>query len=206
MIKTYKVGKLIVPRLLLMFLFLSTGQIVAQEDTSEVNKEAVSLPKKIRIDAGTPITVKNTKDIMSNLAIAGDPIELKVKKDVIIDNQVVIAAGDVVIGSVYFAEKARGLGKAGLIDIELISVKAVDGHFVLLQNKIIRKDGKNRKAIMWTVFGIGIVLATVRTNPYINLIGIFSPLVFLIKGQNAIIYSGTTFECIVAKTTEVTIE
>lgn len=108
------------------------------------------------------------------------PIIAEVASDVIIAGEIVIVQGTPVILSTN-KRKAKGIGKAGYLQIGCISTATVDGQTILLSSGI-EQDGENWRGV---AIGLGVGLGLT----FLPLGGFF----FLcIKGEKDGIPAGTT--------------
>lgn len=131
----------------------------------------------IPLKRGTPLIVRLTTSANSN---RNTPIMAEVASDVIIAGEIVIVQGTPVILSTN-KRKAKGIGKAGYLQIGCISTAAVDGQTILLSGGI-EQDGENRQGV---AIGLGVGLGLT----FLPLGGFF----FLcIKGEKVDIPVGTT--------------
>ncbi|MFM7856148.1 MAG: hypothetical protein ACKO96_30565 [Flammeovirgaceae bacterium] len=64
-----------------------------------------------------------------------------------VDERVVIPAGSIAQGQVIRAQKARGLGKQGFIEIQIKSVKVVDGQNLLLTAPNLFNEGEDAQTL-----------------------------------------------------------
>ena len=134
------------------------------------------------LNAGSIIPLETVSMIQSDLVSVGQTIDFRVKNDVKVDGKTVVAGGSIARGQVVRAQKAKGFGKAGLIEIQIKSVTAVDGQEVSLTGGNVFQEGQDKQTL-------SIVL------------GIFVCLLFLImKGKNAQIPPGYQITSSVATT------
>lgn len=80
------------------------------------------------------------------------------------------------------AQRARGCGRPGTLDIKFIATQAVNGQMVPLEGGSIYKEGKSKKGL---AIGLGVGLG----------VGLFTPpllAIMALKGEQAIISEGTT--------------
>lgn len=109
-------------------------------------------------------------------------VDFRVKTDVKVDNKVVIAAGAIAKGQVVRGQKAKGLGKEGFVEIQIKSVRAVDGQEVYLSGGNVYQEGDDQQTL-------AIVL------------GVFVCILFLfLKGKNATVPPGFQLNSSVAST------
>lgn len=134
------------------------------------------------LKAGTVIPLETINVIKSDNATVGRTIDLRVTRDVEVDGQTVIPAGSIAKGQVTRSQKAKGLGKAGFLEIQIKSVTAVDGQEVYLAGGNVNEEGDDKATL-------AIVL------------GLFVCILFLfMKGKNAEIPPGFSFDSNVAST------
>lgn len=134
------------------------------------------------LKAGTVIPLETINVIKSDNATVGRTIDLRVTRDVEVDGQTVIPAGSIAKGQVTRSQKAKGLGKAGFLEIQIKSVTAVDGQEVYLAGGNVSEEGDDKATL-------AIVL------------GLFVCILFLfMKGKNAEIPPGFSFDSNVAST------
>jgi hypothetical protein len=124
------------------------------------------------VKAGTSLTLETAETISSETLTPGQMIDFKVKYDVKVDDKVVIAAGAPAKGQVLRAQKAKGLGKEGLIEIQLKSAKAVDGQDILLGMGNVFQEGESKETL-------SIVLGVVLCILFLTM-----------KGKNALVPAG----------------
>ncbi len=137
---------------------------------------------EVVLNAGTRVALETISMIQSDTVAIGQTIDFRVKYDVKVDNKVVIAAGSIAKGQVMRAEKAKGIGKEGMVEIQIKTVTAVDGQEVFLTGGNVYQEGEDRQVL-------SIVL------------GIFVCLLFLVmKGKNAIVPPGYEVSASVAST------
>lgn len=134
------------------------------------------------LNAGTSINLETVSTIQSDMVVVGQVVDFRVKTDVKVDNKVVIAAGAIAKGQVVRGQKAKGLGKEGFVEIQIKSVRAVDGQEVYLSGGNVYQEGDDQQTL-------AIVL------------GVFVCILFLfLKGKNATVPSGFQLNSSVAST------
>ncbi len=132
------------------------------------------------LTAGTPVALETIGVILSEGTTVGQIIDFKVRADVKVGDKVVIPAGSIAKGQVSRVQAPKGLGKEGFIEIQIKSVKAIDGQEVQLASGSVYKEGQDKA-------GLSIVL------------GIFVCVLFLLmKGKNAEIAPGYQIDATVA--------
>jgi hypothetical protein len=142
---------------------------------------------EVTLNAGTIVSLETVSMIQSDFVSVGQTIDFRVKYDVKVDNKTVIPAGAIAKGQVMRAQKAKGLGKEGFVEIQIKSVTAVDGQEVFLNGGNVYQEGENQETL-------AIVL------------GIFVCILFLtIKGKNAQVPPGYQVTSSVATTMSIKI-
>lgn len=114
----------------------------------------------------------------------GDFVRAHVWKHVLVDGQIVIRAGTPIMVRVSKLKKNRVFGVKGKLELEAVSVASDEGNEILLDGGY-DKSGKGRKG--WAIASFLIVAW---------------PLMF-IQGKNAVLDSGTIFDCTVQANTEI---
>src|SRR5688572_18459718 len=118
-----------------------TGPLTAKNNTSQGANQTVKLQE------GTSIRLALKEELNSKTAAVGNPVEMEVSEDVVVDGQVVIRAGTHVKGEVTQNSKAKMLGKQGTIDFIVNFTSSVDNQNIRLRST--RKyEGKNKSAGM----------------------------------------------------------
>lgn len=139
------------------------------------------------VNAGTAVTLETASTISSETISPGQIIDFKVRYDVKVGDKVVIAAGSLAKGQVLRAQKAKGLGKEGIVEIQLKSVKAVDGQDIPLGTGNVFQEGESKETL-------SIVL------------GVLVCILFLtMKGKNATLPAGYEATSAVAISTTVNV-
>jgi hypothetical protein len=134
------------------------------------------------LSAGTNILLETVPTLQTDIVAVGQTIDFKVKNNVVAEGKTLIAAGSIAKGQIVRAQKAKGIGKQGFIEIQLISVAAVDGQEVFLSGGNVYQEGENRETL-------SIVLS------------VFVCLLFLtLKGTEAFVPSGYQVTSTVATT------
>jgi len=137
---------------------------------------------EVVLNAGTNIPLETVSMIQSNLVSVGQTIDFRVKYDVKVEGMTVITAGSIAKGQVMRAQRAKGLGKEGFIEIQIKSVTAVNGQEVFLTGGNVYQEGEEKQTLA-------------------ILLGVFVCILFLtIKGKNAQVPPGYQVTSSVATT------
>ena len=139
------------------------------------------------LKAGTNIPLETINVITSDNASAGRTVDFRVTRDIDVDGQTVIQAGSIAKGQIIRTQKAKGIGKAGFLEIQIKSVTAVDGQEVYLTGGNINETGDDKQTLA-IVLGIFVCI-----------------LLLLIKGNNAEVQPGYSFSTSVASTMNIEI-
>ena len=139
------------------------------------------------IPAGTVVYGEIEEEVTSRKrdTALGDLVRAHVWRDVVVDGAVVIKAGTPMVVNVSDLDRARIVGRKGNIELNAVSVQAVDGTEVPLIGGY-DKSGKGRKALSLSLFAL-----------------VAWPLIF-IKGKHARLEAGTIFDSAVR--TDVTVQ
>ena len=122
---------------------------------------------EVVLTAGTNIPLETISMIQSDLISIGQTIEFRVKYDVKVEGKVVVTAGSTAKGQVMRAQKAKGLGKEGFLEVQIKSVSAVDGQEIFLTGGNVYQEGEDKQTVA-------------------ILLGLFVCILFLtMKGKNA---------------------
>ncbi len=140
------------------------------------------------LNAGTPIPVETMSMIRSDQVIPGQIVDLRVKYDVKVDDKVVIAAGSIAKGQVMRAQKAKGLGKEGFVEIQIKSVPSVDQQEVFLTGGNLYQEGEDKQTLS-IVLGIAVCV-----------------LFLTMKGKNAEVPAGYEFNAHVATNMNINVQ
>jgi len=142
---------------------------------------------EVILNAGTSVSLETISIIQSNFVSVGQTIDFRVKYDVKVDNKTVIAAGSIAKGQVMRAQRAKGVGKEGFVEIQIKSVTASDGQEVFLSGGNVYQEGEERQVLS-------------------ILLGVFICILFLaMKGKNAEVPPGYQVTSAVATTMTISI-
>src|SRR5450755_1632805 len=114
---------------------------------------ATAAPGETRVilPGGTPVTFQVTDTVSSGTAKVGDTFGIKVAKDVLVDDLVVVAKGAGGIGEVLKVDPAGSHGHAGSLGIQLDWVYGVDGNKVKLTSEQSTQEGENNAGVSSTM-------------------------------------------------------
>jgi glucose/arabinose dehydrogenase len=114
---------------------------------------------KLVLAEGSDVALKFAQDLSSKTATEGDPVELVLDQDLMVNNVVVARAGSKAVGEVTHAKKAGMMGKGGELNIRLDYLRAGDARIMLRGSKGREGDDKTGTAVALTVlFGpIGLI-------------------------------------------------
>jgi sporulation protein YlmC with PRC-barrel domain len=107
-------------------------------------QSSVMAGDKVTLNAGTPIVLETLKVIKSDAVSVGEVIDLRVKFDVKVGESVVIKAGSIAQGQVIKAQKAKGLGKPGQLEIQVNTIQTIDGQVIPLAGGNISREGEDK--------------------------------------------------------------
>ena len=177
----------------IMTCFNLTASIVLPTDESILE----STEQGVRLEQGTPITLKVFKEIRSDEVVPGDLVELEVHTEVNVDGKnVLMATGYYAEGRITRVRKAGSFGRSGFIEIEAISAKAVDGQRVPLEGKLLYRIGKNRKGM---AFGMSIGIPVVGVILGGPALVAFATVGIFVKGGEAVLSPDTLIPARIAE-------
>lgn len=140
---------------------------------------------EVNLPAGTSIPLELTQPINSKFMAPGQTVDFRVRYDVKVGDAVVIPAGSLAKGQITRAQKAKGIGKEGYVEVQIKSVSAVDGQQIPLTSSTLYREGEDKQTL-------SIVL------------GVLVCLLFLtMKGKEAEVPLGTTVDAATAVSAEV---
>ena len=149
------------------------------------------VPKKVKIPAGTLITLKLLEGVSTKECSEGDPVNLSILYDVKSEGKKIIPAGTRASGKIVKCEKAKGIGKPGTISID-VSNLVINGSVVTLSTIPVKSEGKDNSMIAYAVGGALCLL---------TIIGAVA--VFFIKGGEGEIDAGKMIEGRVSSDAEI---
>jgi hypothetical protein len=129
-------------------------------------------PDDVVLNAGTIVALETTSMLQSDQVFVGQTIDFRVKYDVKVNGKKAIVAGSIAKGQIMRAQKAKGLGRQGFLEVQIKSVTAVDGQEVFLSGGNVYQEGDDKQALAIAL-------------------GVFVCILFLtIKGKNAQVPAG----------------
>lgn len=185
---------------IIAFVFAATQPIAAQrarhtsQQTNTAPQQQQYEPLAILVYAGTPVELETIMPADGKDLRVGQTIDFRVKYDVIVRREIVIAAGSMARGIITRLERPKMMGKGGIMEIQPQYVTAVDNQVFPINAAPIRLEGKKNG---WAWAGVAVGVATG---------GLAAASTAFIKGKNARIESGMTVFASLAATREVYLE
>lgn len=102
---------------------------------------------EVVLNAGTAIALETLSPIRSEAVSPGQIIDFRVRTDVKVGDQIVIRGGTIAKGQVMRAERAKGIGKEGFVEVQIKSVPAVDGQEILLTGGNVYQEGEDKQTL-----------------------------------------------------------
>jgi hypothetical protein len=124
--KTHMARGIALLLVLTVFCYPTPKQVNAQE-------APVGDGAEVTIPDGTELIAVLEEELSSGSATEGDPINFKLKDDLVVNGKVVIARDTLIKGTIANAQKAGRMGKGGKLGIRVESTTAVDGQKVRLR-------------------------------------------------------------------------
>lgn len=135
---------------------------------------------EIILPAGTIVPLETIGVLSSAEKSVGQMVELKVRSDVKVGSTVAIPAGSIAKAQITRVKAPKGFGKEGFIEMQVKTVKSVDGQDINLSSGSIYKEGDDKQTLS-IVLGIFVCV-----------------LFFLMKGKNAEIAPGYQVDAVVS--------
>ena len=149
----------------------------------------------ITLRSGTPVVVECMQTLNSKNLTEGQTVNVRVKYNVVVSKQTVIAAGALGNATITNVQKPGVFGKSGRMEVQIQSVQSVDGQQILVSGMNMLAEGQNKKGLAWGL-SIGLFILTIIGGA----VGLF------IKGKPAELKSGTTANTSVASDAQVDVE
>jgi hypothetical protein len=137
-------------------------------DNSRFCQADVDLPE------GAKVRVRLEQTLSSATAEVGQPVQLSVTEDVVVDGHVLIGQNESVSGTVVTAVPKRRMGRTGKLDFSIDRLEAVDGSQISLRYTIQKKDGGSH-AVRNGVITAGLAVVLWPAAPFM----------LLMKGKDA---------------------
>lgn len=162
---------------------------------AEVDPNAAEVTPRTHVPKGTIIEVETATVTSSAKVVAGDSITFLAKRNVFVNNVLVIQRGAVAKARVVKAKQAKSLGRAGMLAWEMEYIVGVDGTRIPI-SLIGKQTGANRTALM-----AGSAVATgALIFPYSSPVALMWGLK---KGDEAVLRGSKVFAASVRTETEV---
>lgn len=149
-------------------LCLASALLLAQQATSDAaNKSqnstnpAPAAPKPAMqgfgLEDGTPVKLRTSRTISSADAHVGDTLDFEVLEDVAVKGTLVVSKGSLAWGTVTEAQSKRRMARGGKLNVNIDSVRLVDGEKVPLRAVKDVKGGGHTGAMTGAMVATGIV-------------------------------------------------
>lgn len=135
---------------------------------------------------GTAVKLKLAENVSSASAKAGQQVPFEVVEEVDVEGVPVIAKGAQAVGTVTTAEPKKSMGRGGKLDVNIDSVRLVDGEKAALSATKSEKGGGHTGAMTAGMVGAAIVFFPA------------APLLLFIHGKDITIPEGTVITAFVA--------
>jgi len=162
---------------------------------ADVDSKTVVVVPRVQIPEGTSIEVETATATSSAKAIEGSSITFLAKRQVFVNDVLVIDRGAVARARVVKAKSARALGRAGMLAWEMEYVVAVDGTRIP-----ITLSGKQKGANRTAVMAGGAVATGALIFPYTSPVALVWGLK---KGDEAVLRGSRVFAASVRTETEI---
>lgn len=164
-------------------MLIATFAIAQTENIVQNPTENVETVKKIILSEGTLVKAALKNEIKGGKMQVGNQIEFSLAQPIVVGDQVVVAPGAKILGTVTEARASGVLGRKGKL--------AFDIEYLYLDNgQVVKLTGQNAKNLK----GSGVVVAATAV--------VLTPLGLLIPGKGAKFEAGTVFDAYIAKDVE----
>ena len=109
------------------------------------------------LEDGTPVKLRTARTISSADAHTGDTLDFEVLEDVMAKNTIVIPKGGIAWGTVTEAQPKRRMGRGGKLDVNIDSVRLIDGEKAALRAVKDTKGGGHVGAMTGAMVATSIV-------------------------------------------------
>ena len=143
-------------------------------------------PPPNTLQDGTAVKLRLTENLTSATAKAGQQVSFEVLEEVDVQGAPVIAKGSQALATVTTAESKKSMGRAGKLDVNIDSVRLIDGEKAALSATQNAKGGGHTGAMAAGMVGTAIVFFPA------------APLLLFIHGKDITIPKGTEVTAFVA--------
>ena len=171
-------------KIFIPLLVLTTTFAAAQtENTISSQSTNIEITKKVILSEGTLVKASLKNEIRGGKMQVGNQVEFTLAQPIIVNDQVVVAPGAKILGSITEARSSGVLGRKGKL--------AFDIEYLYLENgQVIKLTGQSAKNLK----GSGAIVAVTAV--------VLTPLGLLIPGKGAKFEAGTIVDAYIAKDTE----
>ena len=171
--------------------FVAAAQSFPHGNDAPVASNAAAIPAGSTLPAnmlqdGTPVKLRLTENLTSATAKAGQQVSFEVLEEVDVMGVPVIAKGALALATVTTAEPKKSMGRAGKLDVNVDSVRLIDGEKAALSATQNAKGGGHTGAMTAGMVGTAIVFFPA------------APLLLFIHGKDITIPKGTEITAFVA--------
>lgn len=160
---------------------LSFAQTETQQEISQPVEQKTS--QKIIIPEGTLVKAALKNEIRGGSMKVGDQVEFSLNQPLVVGDQIVVAPGAKIMGTISEARASGVLGRKGKLGFSI-------DYLYLDNGQVLKLTGQSAKNLK----GSGVVVAATAV--------LLTPLGLLIPGKGAKYEAGTVFEAYIAKDTE----
>ncbi len=147
---------------------------------------------QVMIPDGTKLRVRLEQNLTSETAELGQTVDFSVTQEVRVGDAVVVANGARATGSIIRAEARRRMGRSGQLDFTIERVQMVDGNWLSVRYTPLKNHGRGNGAATGVLTaGLAVVFWPA------------APLGLLIRGHDATIIKGRTYEVFADESTYV---
>jgi hypothetical protein len=113
---------------------------------------SIAIAKEVEIPFGTVVPLRVEEAIHPATHTVGQQVVFIVDRDVVVDDEIVIAAGSAAFGEITQSTKKGSVGKPAVIGVTVNHVLAVDGTAIALKGaKLVEGESKQTSSLVFTL-------------------------------------------------------
>lgn len=152
----------IIIRGLLCLLLLSQSYTVSmaspqQETAKKQDQASTTFDPKTTLEDGTPVKLRISQTVSSADAHLNDQVEFEVLQEIRVADTLIIPKGGIAWGTVTEAQPKRRMGRGGKLEINMDSVRLVDGEKAALRATKEAKGGGHTGAMTAGIVATGLI-------------------------------------------------
>jgi hypothetical protein len=130
---------------------------VSQQTSSQPTVTAIQPLSGFRLEDGTPIKLRLTRNLSSADDKKGDTVDFEVLEDVSVHDVLVVQRGGIAWATITDAQPKRRMGRGGRLDVNIDTLRLKDGEKIALRAVKDNKGGGHVGAMTGAMVATGIV-------------------------------------------------